>query len=74
MTCIRQKPFFNLDQTHPTVRIEPAFETGGMVVEHDGRIVWGPVWVHAECRTGVSTPYDHKLGNGFTAAWDHVKI
>lgn len=44
------------------------------MVEQDGRIVWGPVWVHAECRTGVSTPYDQKLGNGFTAAWDHVKI
>ena len=25
------------------------------MVEHDGRIVRGPVWVQAECRTGVST-------------------
>lgn len=40
----------------------------------DGQIVWGPVWVHQECRTEVRTPYDHQLGDRFVATFELVDL
>lgn len=40
----------------------------------DNRLVWGPVWVHQECRTLVRTPYDHKIGDGFSATCELVDL
>jgi hypothetical protein len=35
--------------------------------------VWGPVTVHDACRLRLVTPYDDRLGNGYTATWETMQ-
>lgn len=42
------------------------------ITDEAGRVVWGPVCVHTECRTGVTTRYDGK--EGYTMTWDHITV
>jgi hypothetical protein len=36
--------------------------------------VWGPVAVHEDCRMGVVTPYDDKIGDGYVLTWQRVTV
>lgn len=34
--------------------------------------VWGPVPVHEDCRLRFKTPFDDRLGAGYTATWQRM--
>ena len=49
-----------------TVRLE------GITPDDSKVWVWGPVPVHEDCRLDLTTPYDDRVGNGYTATWQRM--